>query len=44
VLQRVPESYLRAVFASTIGSKFVYEHGLHANEIDFLHFVRAIAK
>lgn len=43
ILERVPQSYLRAMFASTVASRFVYEYGLHANEIDFLNFVRKLA-
>ena len=43
VLRRVPETYLRAAFACSIASRFVYERGLDANEIDFLHFVQELS-
>lgn len=37
---RVPQPYLKAVFAKRMASQYVYEHGLDANEIDFYHFLR----
>jgi len=40
ILQRVPESYLRALFASRLAGRYVYEHGLEANEIDFFNFLQ----
>jgi glutamate dehydrogenase len=40
VMKRVPEAYLRAVFASRMASRYVYEFGLQANEIDFHNFVK----
>ncbi len=41
ILARVPDNYLRAMFASWLASRFVYTYGLDANEIDFLNFVRS---
>jgi len=41
ILQRVPESYLKAVFASRIASRYVYAFGLDSNEIKFLSFIEA---
>lgn len=35
ILKRIPKSYTKAVFASHLASSYVYEYGLHANEIDF---------
>jgi glutamate dehydrogenase len=35
ILQRVPQRYLEALFASSLASRYVYKHGLEANEIDF---------
>jgi hypothetical protein len=37
----VPESYLRAVFASRLASRYVYACGLEANEIDFYNFLKS---
>jgi glutamate dehydrogenase len=39
ILKRVPESYLKAVFASHLASTYVYTYGLNANEIDFHTFL-----
>lgn len=39
ILQRIPDSYLKAVFASRIASRYVYINGIDANELDFYHFV-----
>ncbi|MGD1008547.1 MAG: NAD-glutamate dehydrogenase domain-containing protein [Candidatus Aminicenantales bacterium] len=40
IIQRVPETYLRALFASRLAARYVYEHGLAANEIDFFNFLQ----
>jgi len=40
VMKRVPEIYLRAIFASRLASRYVYKFGLDANEIDFHNYVR----
>jgi glutamate dehydrogenase len=43
VLQRVPESYLKAIFGSYIACQFVYQRGVEPNsEIDFYEFLSAI--
>jgi glutamate dehydrogenase len=39
VLKRVPENYLRAVFAAFLASSYVYERGLAADELDFYAYV-----
>ena len=39
ILKRVPENYLRAVFASRLASSYVYERGLDADELDFYSYV-----
>ncbi|MFC1628339.1 NAD-glutamate dehydrogenase domain-containing protein [Gemmatimonadota bacterium] len=36
---RVPEAYLRALFAARLASRYVYMNGLDANEMDFYEFV-----
>lgn len=40
VMRRVPEAYLRAVFASRLASRYVYACGLDANEIDFHNYIK----
>lgn len=40
ILQRVPQAYLKAIFASRLASRYVYKHGLEANEIDFYCYIR----
>ncbi len=40
ILQRVPSPYLKAIFASRLVSRYVYEYGFDANEIDFFNFLR----
>ncbi len=39
ILKRVPENYLRAVFAAFLASSYVYERGLGADELDFYAYV-----
>jgi glutamate dehydrogenase len=41
IFMRVPDSYLRAIFASRLASRYVYECGLEANEIDFFNFLKS---
>ncbi|MGD8539358.1 MAG: NAD-glutamate dehydrogenase [Candidatus Aminicenantes bacterium] len=40
ILKQVPQAYLKAVFASRLASRYVYKHGLDANEIDFFDFLK----
>jgi glutamate dehydrogenase len=40
ILQRVPQRYLEAIFASRLASRYVYKYGLDANEIDFYGYLR----
>ena len=40
VMRRVPEAYLRAVFASRLASRYVYACGLDANEVDFHDYIK----
>jgi glutamate dehydrogenase len=42
ILKRVPMAYLKALFASELASRYVYERGLDANEIDFYAFLEEI--
>lgn len=43
-LNRLPENYLRAMFASRLANRYVYRFGLQANEVDFYQFVESIKK
>ncbi len=40
IVNRVPYSYLKAIFASWLASHYVYQYGIDANEIDFYDFVK----
>jgi len=42
ILNRVPDSYLRAIVATKMATDFVYRHGLGANEVDFADFVTSL--
>jgi len=39
ILTRVPQPYLKAIFASRLASRYVYKYGLGATEIDFFDFL-----
>lgn len=43
ILERLPESYTRAVFASQLASRFVYAFGLSAPEFAFYEFVQKLS-
>lgn len=40
LLERVPDTYLRALFASSLASRYIYRFGLEANEIHFFEFLK----
>jgi len=40
ILKRVPGTYLKAVFASRLASRYIYSYGLEGNEIDFHNFLK----
>lgn len=44
ILERVPESYLKAIFATKLASEFVYTRGIDANPAKFLEFVSSIKR
>lgn len=44
ILSRVPESYLRALFATHLASHFVYTKGIDYNPAKFLEFISSIKK
>ena len=40
ILKRIPDSYLKAVFASRLASRLIYMHGLDADELTFYGFIQ----
>lgn len=44
ILERVPETYLRALFATRLASRFVYTRGIDSNPAKFLEFISLIRK
>ncbi|KAG1751101.1 NADH-dependent glutamate dehydrogenase [Suillus lakei] len=43
LLERLPESYQRALFSSWVSSHFIYRYGVNSSTIDFFHFARDLA-
>ena len=43
ILKRLPESYTRAVFASQLANRFIYQVGLAAPEFAFYEFVQSLS-
>ncbi|OCH90429.1 NAD-dependent glutamate dehydrogenase [Obba rivulosa] len=43
LLQRLPESYQRALFSSWVASHFIYKYGVNASSVDFYHFIRDLS-
>ncbi|CAH2352030.1 NAD-specific glutamate dehydrogenase [[Candida] railenensis] len=44
ILSRVPEAYLKALFATHLASRFVYSRGIDSNPAKFLEFISSIRK
>ena len=44
ILQRVPEAYLKALFATRLLSRFVYTRGVDSNPAKFLEFISSIRR
>ncbi|OGM03476.1 MAG: hypothetical protein A2008_04290 [Candidatus Wallbacteria bacterium GWC2_49_35] len=44
ILKRVPMNYLRAIFGTYLASRYIYEFGLTANEVDFFKYIESIKK
>jgi len=42
IAQRVPVSYLQALFSSSLAARFYYTHGVDANPFHFFDFVRQV--
>ncbi|KAI8994634.1 Glutamate/Leucine/Phenylalanine/Valine dehydrogenase-domain-containing protein [Pilobolus umbonatus] len=40
LLQRVPESYVRAIFGAFLASQFIYKYGAHPDNFAFFEFMR----
>lgn len=40
ILQRAPESYIKAIFAAYLSSRYVYLYGVSANEFTFYEFMK----
>ncbi|KAI7900169.1 Glutamate/Leucine/Phenylalanine/Valine dehydrogenase-domain-containing protein [Cokeromyces recurvatus] len=40
LLQRVPESYVKAIFGAHLASQFVYKYGAHPDNFAFFEFMR----
>ncbi|KAF8645148.1 hypothetical protein AX16_007976 [Volvariella volvacea WC 439] len=43
LLERLPETYQRALFSSWVASHFIYKYGVNASSVDFFHFARDLA-
>lgn len=44
LLDRLPESYQRALFSSWVASHFIYKYGVNGSNVDFFHFARDLAQ
>ncbi|MCG8478070.1 MAG: NAD-glutamate dehydrogenase [Spirochaetales bacterium] len=44
IVERVPRSYLDAIVASRIASRFVYERGLRSTEVEFAMYVEELKR
>jgi glutamate dehydrogenase len=42
ILQRVPASYLDAIIATSIATRFVYTRGLETTEVDFYNYIEEL--
>jgi glutamate dehydrogenase len=40
LLERVPESYVKAIFGAYLASQFVYKYGPHPDNFAFFEFMR----
>ena len=44
ILDRVPESYLKAIFSMTVASQFIYTHGADTSPYAFYEFMSQFEK
>jgi len=42
IMRRLPSSYMRAIFDSSVAFHFTYTHGLHPSEFSFFEFIHAL--
>jgi len=42
LLERVPDSYLRATFATYIASRYIYQKGIDSNEFSFYDYMNEL--
>jgi glutamate dehydrogenase len=40
IIQRIPETYSKAVFGSYLASRFVYQHGLDSSDLSFYQYMQ----
>ena len=40
LLERVPETYVKAIFGAYLASQFVYKYGAHPDNFAFFEFMR----
>lgn len=43
LMERLPETYQRALFSSWVGSHFIYKYGVNASSVDFFLFARGLS-
>lgn len=44
ITERVPETYLKAIFSAHLASSYIYKYGLTASEFDFYEFLSKYSK
>jgi len=44
IIERVPDTYLKAIFGAHLASSYIYRYGLHASEFDFYEFLSAFSR
>jgi len=44
IMRRVPQAYARAIFGAYLASRYVYQHGISANEFAFYEFMQPYLK
>lgn len=44
LIKRLPEQYAKSMFSSYVASRFIYEHGVRASQVDFLQFFTSLGK
>ncbi|KAJ8591101.1 NADH-dependent glutamate dehydrogenase [Rhizopogon salebrosus TDB-379] len=44
ILERLPETYQRALFSSWVASHFIYKYGVNSSTIDFFYFARDLSR